>query len=352
MGHRTGMLSARARVGAVRGSAAAMMGFALALASTHPAVAQVPAASTNDAAVPVHKDCDTCIILLGTRGGPVVDPARSEPATLLVVNGTPYEIDAGAGAARQIVAAGYPLASLRTIFLTHHHLDHTAGLEPLMSLTWISKALANRDLRPIDVYGPPATAFLVNAALNYLSVSERIFRAGIPDLASSRKMFVGHDMQPGVIYRDANITVTAVANAHFGHPSRGPDAKQDLSFSYRFDTPNGSIVFTGDTGPDPAVTALAKDATILVSEVTLPRSGSVERVEAGVGRQLADHLTHEHLTPADVGKMAAEAGVKRVVLSHLAIPSNVDAKDRLIEGVRQYFLGPVSVGEDLQVFKF
>ena len=80
------------------------------------------------------------IVLLGTRGGPSADPARSEPANLLVVSGRPYLIDAGEGAARQLAAAGEPVTSVRTIFITHHHLDHTAGLEPLIALTFAIRA--------------------------------------------------------------------------------------------------------------------------------------------------------------------------------------------------------------------
>src|SRR5665213_269686 len=77
----------------------------------------------------------TRLILLGTAGGPNVRRFRSEPANLLVVDGTPYLIDAGPGVARQIVWAGFQLPQIRTVFITHHHIDHSAGLVSLISLT-------------------------------------------------------------------------------------------------------------------------------------------------------------------------------------------------------------------------
>lgn len=309
------------------------------------AEAQPPAAAPQDHA--------NRIILLGTKGGPTADPARSEPANLLVIDGAPYLIDAGAGVAHQLAKAGYPPTSIRTIFITHHHLDHTAGLEPLIALSWIGTGLSGRSVPPANVYGPPATEFLVKAALKYVSVSERIFRAGIPSLPHSEAMFFGHDLTPGPIYSDDKVKVTAVENSHFGHASTGPDGKKDMSFSYRFDTPKGSIVFTGDTGPSDAVAELAKGADILVSEVYLPGPGSTSAnpaAQSPVARDLADHMAREHLNPQEVGKLAAKAGVKQVILTHIVAANTPSVVKQLEDGVHEYYQGPVIVGHDLLSF--
>jgi len=292
------------------------------------------------------------IILLGTHGGPSADPERSEPASLLVIGGRPYLIDAGAGVARQLAAAGERTTAIRTIFITHHHLDHTAGLEPLIALSWIGTGLSGRSEPPVQVYGPPATSFLVKAAINYISVSERIFRAGIPSLPDAADMFVGHDIDhDGLAYQDDRVRVTAVENTHFGHASFGPDGKKDMSFSYRFDTPAGSVVFTGDTGPSEAVTRLAKGADVLVSEVLLPGGGAA-RPAGGtpLAGELAEHMSREHLTPEDVGRMATAAGVKTVILTHLVIGNAPEAAQRLETEVRKSFSGTVIVGRDLLKF--
>jgi ribonuclease BN (tRNA processing enzyme) len=315
-------------------------GLAFAAAQAQPAAA--PPSQANE------------IILLGTHGGPSADPERSEPASLLVVGGRPYLIDAGEGVARQLAAAGERVPDIRTIFITHHHLDHTAGLEPLIALSWIGTGFSGKTAPPVQVYGPPATRFLVKAAITYLSVSERIFRAGIPSLPKAAGMFAGHDIDhDGLAFRDDRVRVTAVENSHFGHASYGPDGQKDRSLSYRFDTPAGSVVFTGDTGPSEAVTRLATGADVLVSEVYLPLAPSEARPNAGapVGKELAEHMNREHLTPEDVGRMATTARVKTLILSHLVIDPSPEAARRLEAEVRKSYSGKLIVGQDLLKFE-
>jgi ribonuclease BN (tRNA processing enzyme) len=289
----------------------------------------------------------TEIILLGTRGGPGSDERRSQPSSLFKVNGTSYLIDVGDGTSRQLAGIGMTPLDIRTIFITHHHLDHTAGLAPLIALSWIRRGLAGANDAKTAVYGPPSTQALVTASLGFLSTSERIFRDGIPSLPTARPMFSGHDFaKNGLIFRDENIRVTAVENAHFHHQSSVKGGQRDMSFSYRFDTPNGSVVFTGDTGPSDAVTELAKGADILVSEVFMPRetpppgSGSNTALQA----QLLYHLTQEHLLPEEVGKMATKAGVKTVILTHY-VPATDPAP--FVAAVKKHFKGNVIGGTDL-----
>ena len=165
----------------------------------------------------------TRLILLGTAGGSAVSLMRSEPASLLVVHGKPYLIDVGAGVTYQLVKAGYQPASVHQIFITHHHADHDAGLEPLMSLQWSRRGLEALDSVPVDIYGPPATRFMVHAILDSIGVTERIWHAGVDQLRPAAPMFQAHDIdQDGIVYRDDLVRVTAVENTHFSFPSSGP----------------------------------------------------------------------------------------------------------------------------------
>ena len=292
------------------------------------------------------------VVLLGTQGGPVASPERSEPASLLLVDGMPYLIDAGEGTARQLATAGYQPADVHRIFITHHHLDHTAGLEPLIGLSWIGAGLAGKSEKT-DIYGPPATEALVSAALAYVGISERIFRAGIASLPQAETMFTGHDIrQPGDVYSDSRVRVIATENTHFSHPSVASGGQKDMSLSYRFDTPGGSVVFTGDTGPSDAVAALAKGADLLVSEVYVSAPTPAQNAGSALSRELADHLTREHLTPEAVGQLAARAGVKAVLLTHLVAAADRNLARNLRERIGKFYSGPVIVGHDLLTYQF
>ena len=70
----------------------------------------------------------TRLITVGTAGGPVPRAARAQSANLLIVNGTPYLIDAGDGTTRRLAKMGFNFRTLGTVFVTHGHNDHTGGL--------------------------------------------------------------------------------------------------------------------------------------------------------------------------------------------------------------------------------
>ena len=76
------------------------------------------------------------LVTLGTAAGPSLRPDRAQSSNLLTINGTHYVVDAGDGVARRLAEAGIDVREIGTIFITHHHDDHTAGLGTLMSLAW------------------------------------------------------------------------------------------------------------------------------------------------------------------------------------------------------------------------
>lgn len=118
---------------------------------------------------PARTKIGTRLITLGTAAGPLPREGRAQSSNLLTVNGTHYVIDAGDGVARRIAKAGINVRDIGTIFITHHHDDHTAGLGTLMSVAWDSQRT-----QPINVYGPPQTEALVRAAVEYYRISAAI----------------------------------------------------------------------------------------------------------------------------------------------------------------------------------
>ena len=294
---------------------------------------------------------DTRLITLGTSGGPPPRAHRAQSSNLLTVNGTYYVVDAGDGVARRIAKAGVNVREIGTIFITHHHDDHTAGLGTLLSVAWDQ----NRT-KPIHVYGPPRTEELVKATVQYFTISAEIRIADGGRSIPLAQVFFGHDVGTGAIYEDANIKVTAVENSHFDF-HEGPAAGKHKSYAYRFETPDRVIVFTGDTGASDAVTALAKDADLLVSETSSCQGRMQEMAndgrwqamspaeQAGITRQ----MTQGHMTLEEIGKMAASANVKTVVLSHLTHKRDGDYAPWAAE-VKKHYSGQVIVAKDLMEF--
>jgi ribonuclease BN (tRNA processing enzyme) len=165
-------------------------------------------------------------------------------------------------------------------------------------------------------------------------------------------MFHAFDIERGgLIYSDSNVRVTAAENTHFRFKSVGPHAGEDKSYSYRFDTPAGSVVFTGDTGPSESLQKLAQGADVLVTEVLVPRlndAGIDSTVPPELLKEEGFHMKYEHLSPEQIGRLATKAHVKTVVLTHF-VPGKDDVTDMtaFTAGVEKHFSGTVVPGRDL-----
>jgi ribonuclease BN (tRNA processing enzyme) len=292
------------------------------------------------------------LITLGTAAGPSLRPDRVQSCNLLTVNRTHYVVDAGDGVARRIAQAGVDVREIGTIFITHHHDDHTAGLGTLMSLAW-----DRQRTKPIHVYGPPKTEELVKAAVQYFSISAEIRIADGGRSVPIAQVFFGHDVGTGMIYQDANIKVTAVENSHFAF-HKGPAAGKHKSYAYRVETPDRVIVFTGDTGFSDAVTVLAKGADLLVTETSscedrkqmMINDGRWQAMTPAEQEGIMQQATQGHMSLEDIGKMAGSAEVKTVVLSHLTQRVGSDDYTPWAEEVKKHFSGQVLVAKDLMEF--
>lgn len=290
-------------------------------------------------------------ITLGTKGGPVPNAERSQPANLLLVDGKPWLIDCGDGAMERLAGAGYKPTDIDTVFISHLHMDHIAGLQGLIGIRWMMGAQT-----PLVIHGPPGTKVLVDGLVRSLAPSLAIARSEpMKGLDPSRMVRVveiegGSDLAVGA------VRVRAVRNSHFDSSPGHPIDNGSQSLSYRFDAPGFSVVYTGDTGPDAEVTRLAHGANLLVSEVIdLDQARQVydKKVDMAPDRKAAmlNHLATQHLTPQAAGEMAAEAGVGKLVFTHLSIygPTAKEAP-RLIAGAHEKYKGEVAVARDLDRF--
>lgn len=276
----------------------------------------------------------TRLILLGTAGGPRPKRDHSAPSQVILANDVPYVVDCGNGVARQLVLAGVSLPHLRHVFLTHHHSDHNADYGNLLLLAW-SSGLRTR----VDTWGPPPIARMTRQflELNAYDIGTRIADEGRVPLAPLVHV---HEMEgPGVVLEDGNVKVTS---ALVDHPPVRP------AFAYRFDAADRSIVISGDTARSDALVRLARGADVLVHEALyLP---AVDRLVARVpnASTLRAHLVASHTSAEDCGRVAAAAGVKTLVLSHLVPPDDPEVTGQMwIDAARPHFAGEIVVGRDL-----
>jgi ribonuclease BN (tRNA processing enzyme) len=276
----------------------------------------------------------TRVVLLGTRGGPRVDAAgRSNASTLLVIGGVPYVVDCGYGCTRQLLKAGVALKDLRYVFITHHHSDHELEYGPLFYNAWVGGLTAR-----VEAFGPPGLSKMTDAFFEYMriDIETRIPDEGRPD---PRPLLLAHDIEPGTVLQNPQVKVTAGLVRH-------PPFAQ--AYGYRFDAKDRSVVVSGDTAYAPELVELAKGADVLVHETLY-----LPRVEAMLSRtptasRLRAHLPAAHTVPEDVGRVAAQAGVKTLVLSHFVPGDDPTITDeQWAEGVRKHFTGRVIVGRDL-----
>lgn len=292
------------------------------------------------AAYPVRRSLDaaqarTRIILLGTKGGPTVSQSgRTNAATAILINDVPYIVDCGYGVSRQLVSAGIALNRIRAIFITHHHSDHNLELGPLLYNTWVTPKPPR-----IDVYGPAGLQDLTRAFLasQKFDIDTRIADEGMTDL---RSLVSVHELGPsGAVMQNDDVKVTS---RRVPHP---PIAE---AYAFRFDAKDRSIVISGDTAYSPDLAAFAKGADVLVHEAMyLPGIEALIKRAPNASR-LREHLLASHTTTEDVGRIAAEAGVKTLVLSHLVPGDDPSITDeQWASGARKHFTGQVIVGKDL-----
>ena len=287
----------------------------------------------------------TQIVLLGT-GTPLPDPERSGPCTAIVVNGTPYLVDFGTGVVRQAAAArkkgvrGLDTVSLRIGFLTHLHSDHTLGFPDIILTPWV---MGRKE--PLEVYGPPGTSDMAEHILKAYEADIKIRTGDIEHSNTTGYKVNVHEIQPGVVYRDQNVTVTAFAVHH---------GKWPRAYGYRFETPDRTIVISGDASPDAAIPDNCHGCDVLIHEVYT--QASFDKVSP----EWKQYRLAYHTSSKELAEIATKAKPGLLILYHRENPGcdqarteecrQAGSEEQLLKEVRQAYSGKVVAGHDLEIY--
>ena len=277
----------------------------------------------------------TQVVILGT-GTPRPIPDRSGPAVCIAVGNSAYLVDFGPGvvrrateAARKGIAACAP-TNLKIAFSTHLHSDHTAGLSDL----YLTPAVVGRHA-PLVLYGPAGLADMARHIREAYAKDFQVRTEGLERGDPKAYEIVVHEIQPGVVYKDANVIVTAFLVKH---------GSWDQAFGYRFDTPGRSIVLSGDTSPADSVAQACHGCDLLLHELYYDREYVSDPRPAW-----PQDLRSFHTSAAELGAIATKAHPGLLVLYHQVIQPQ-DTDEELVREVQSTYKGKVVSAHDLDVF--
>ncbi|HUQ49653.1 MAG TPA: MBL fold metallo-hydrolase [Terriglobales bacterium] len=278
------------------------------------------------------------VVMLGT-GTPNPDPDRSGPATAIVVNGSVYLVDCDPGIVRRVTAANrkgiaaLTMPNLKMVFLTHLHSDHTLGLPDLIFSPWVMERTAL-----LKVFGPAGTKKMVrNIEAAWAEDIDMRLNGGEPANKTGSKADAT-ELKPGVVYEDANVTVTAFPVLH---------GSWKQAFGYRFDTrinskPDRSIVISGDTTYTATIAEACKGCDVLIHEVY-----SQPALEKRKPEWRAYH-SRFHTSSADLARIATQAKPGLLVLYHQLFWTT--SEEDLVKEIQKGYSGKVVSAHDLDVY--
>jgi ribonuclease Z len=288
------------------------------------------------------------VVLVGT-GGPIANERRVSQCTAVIAGGEFLLVDAGSGSARRSSLLKLPGAHLSGILLTHYHSDHIGDLGEMNIQSWMDGRTAS-----LEVFGPEGIDDIVDGF-------NKVYARDV----TYRKVHHGEEYMPRdagimrsttIVFQDpeeATLVLDRNGLKVYAFPVNHEPASPAVG--YRFEYAGNVVVITGDTKKTDKLAEYARDADILISEVlsfdlvrmtvdSLTRLG-LERAAGMIG----DVLDY-HMDPVQVGEVARDAGVKKLVFTHV-FPPAPDILDLVFTlGTKEAYSGEVIMGEDGMFF--
>jgi ribonuclease BN (tRNA processing enzyme) len=273
------------------------------------------------------------LVLLGTMGGSRINKYRAAPSQVIVVNNDLYLVDCGNGVARQLALAGYNMKHLKGVYITHHHNDHNLDYGNVL---YLSMNAGRRHKLP--AYGPYPLQNMTESYLKLNEYTQEMSILGMPPLQDTIEVheFLKWRVEP--IMEDENVKVSVAPVEH-------PPCK---AHAFRFDTKDRSITLSGDTRPCAELVKLAKGSDVLVHEVYYKPFMVQLAKRLPQYAFLNDWFPTAHTSTEEAGKIAHEAEVKTLVMTHFVPGDNPKITEEMwLEGARKHFKGEIIAGKDL-----
>jgi len=252
------------------------------------------------------------ITLLGT-GAAWPDADRSAPAFLLEHNDVPYLVDCGGGTSHQLMKAGRAPKELDNIFLTHIHIDHCVEFPALVFGAYLTGKEGS-----FHLFGPQGAAKWSKSIFeNTYDFAPQMMK----NLRDKEISVITQERDEGKVFEQNGLVVEAIPVDH-GFPT----------IAYKFSAEGQSVVFSSDTQPCDNLVKISQEVDLLIAECSFPEEMGVKKF---------------HLIPSQVGQIAKEAGVKKVLLVHLFPPCK-GKEEEIIAEVKKVYSGSVEIGFDLQ----
>ena len=286
------------------------------------------------------------VILCGA-GGPLPDTARSAPCLVLIAGRSLFVVDAGSGAARNLIAVGFAPPLVEGVFLTHFHSDHIDGLGELGLLRWT----AGSKTLPLPVYGAEGVRE-VTQGLNQAYRLDAVYRTShhgpktVPPTGAGFRAVSFAEPAPGestVVYEEAGLRVTMFKVDH---------APVSPAVGYRFDYKGRSVVVSGDTARSANLERFAQGVDLLVHEALSPElmgviQGAAERAGNETMAKIAHDVLDYHASPIEAAETAETVAAGHLLYYHIVPPMPLPGLASVfLDGVDEAYSGPVTLGRD------
>jgi len=275
----------------------------------------------------------TQMVVLGT-GNPSADPERWGPALAVVTDGRAYLVDCGPGVVRRAAAAerngigALRAKELKIVFITHLHSDHTLGYPDLIFSPWV---LGRTE--PLEAYGPHGLKSMTAHVEKAWKEDVQVRRRGLEQANASGYKVNVHEIRPGAVYRDDNVTVTAFPVKH---------GIWKEAYGYKFETKDRKIVISGDTAPTDEVVRACDGCDLLLHEVYNPHGEELQQ------EHWKEYFRTFHTSPAELGEIARRAHPKLLVVYHQVLEKLPE--EDLQEQIKKEYAGAWVSAKDLGVY--